>query len=159
MKITKIDLLYCDPVEGGWRPSLCRIYTDEGIYGDGEVALSYGGASQAAFAMLKDMANRLIGMNPLDHEVIWQKLYQGCFWSYNGGPIVFGGISAFDIALWDIKGKVYGQPLYRLLGGKTQRYPESLCKPAAKWLGYWKKNSKNTSRLRASGRNCSRKGI
>ena len=46
MKITKIDLLYCDPVEGGWRPSLCRIYTDEGIYGDGEVALSYGGASQ-----------------------------------------------------------------------------------------------------------------
>ena len=74
MKITKIDLLYCDPVEGGWRPSLCRIYTDEGIYGDGEVALSYGGASQAAFAMLKDMANRLIGMNPLDHEVIWQKL-------------------------------------------------------------------------------------
>ena len=40
MKITKIDLLYCDPVEGGWRPSLCRIYTDEGIYGDGEVALS-----------------------------------------------------------------------------------------------------------------------
>ena len=68
--------------------------------------------------MLKDMANRLIGMNPLDHEVIWQKLYQGCFWSYNGGPIVFGGISAFDIALWDIKGKVYGQPLYRLLGGK-----------------------------------------
>ena len=118
MKITKIDLLYCDPVEGGWRPSLCRIYTDEGIYGDGEVALSYGGASQAAFAMLKDMANRLIGMNPLDHEVIWQKLYQGCFWSYNGGPIVFGGISAFDIALWDIKGKVYGQPLYRLLGGK-----------------------------------------
>ncbi len=77
MKITKIDLLYCDPVEGGWRPSLCRIYTDEGIYGDGEVALSYGGASQAAFAMLKDMANRLIGMNPLDHEVIWQKLYQG----------------------------------------------------------------------------------
>ena len=47
----KIDLLYCDPVEGGWRPSLCRIYTDEGIYGDGEVALSYGGASQAAFAM------------------------------------------------------------------------------------------------------------
>lgn len=77
MKITKIDLLYCDPVEGGWRPSLCRIYTDEGIYGDGEVALSYGGASQAAFAMLKDMANRLIGMNPLDYEVIWQKLYQG----------------------------------------------------------------------------------
>ena len=92
-EINKIDLLYCDPVEGGWRPSLCRIYTDEGIYGDGEVALSYGGASQAAFAMLKDMANRLIGMNPLDHEVIWQKLYQGCFWSYNGGPIVFGGIS------------------------------------------------------------------
>ena len=46
MKITKIDLLYSDPVEDNWRPSFCRIYTDRGIYVDGEVALSYGGAQK-----------------------------------------------------------------------------------------------------------------
>ena len=47
-------------------PPLCRVYTDEGIYGDGEVALSYGGASRAAFGMLQDLARHLIGMNPLE---------------------------------------------------------------------------------------------
>lgn len=118
MKITKIDLLLSNPVEDGWTPPLCRVYTDEGIYGDGEVALSYGGAARAAFGMLQDLAGRLIGMNPLEHEVVWQTLYQKCFWGRNGGPIVFGGISAFDIALWDIKGKAYGAPVYELLGGK-----------------------------------------
>ena len=47
-------------------PPLCRVYTDEGIYGDGEVVLSYGGASRAAFGMLQDLARHLIGMNPLE---------------------------------------------------------------------------------------------
>ena len=42
MKIVKIDLLYSAPVEDGWRPSFCRIYTDTGLYGDGEVALPMG---------------------------------------------------------------------------------------------------------------------
>lgn len=120
MKITKIDLLYSDPVEDGWRPLFCRIYTDAGIYGDGEAALSYGGISHAAFGMLQDMAPLLIGMDPLEHEVIWDKLYHQCFWGLNGGPVVFAGISAFDLALWDIKGKAYHAPLHQLLGGKLR---------------------------------------
>lgn len=120
MKIAKIELLYAQPVEGGWRPLFCRIHTDEGIYGDGEAALSYGGISHAAIGMMKDMAKLLIGMNPLEHEVLWERLYRGCFWGLNGGPVVFGAISAFDIALWDIKGKVYHAPLYQLLGGKMR---------------------------------------
>jgi len=118
MKITKIDLLYSQPVEDDWRPIFCRIYTDEGLYGDGESALSYGGISQAAFGMLRDMAGIIIGMNPLDHELIWNRLYRECFWGVNGGPAVYAAISCFDIAVWDIKGKAYGQPVYRLLGGK-----------------------------------------
>ena len=68
MKITKIDLLYGDPVEDNWRPSFCRIYTDSGIYGDGEVALSYGGAKEAAFAEMKELAPMLIGMNPCSRK-------------------------------------------------------------------------------------------
>ena len=120
MKITKINLLYCDPVEDGWRPSFCRIYTDQGIYGDGEIALSYADVTQSAFTILKDFAGMLIGMDPLQHEVIWQKLYRQSFFGLNGGPITFGGISAFDVALWDIKGKAYNAPLHQLLGGKQR---------------------------------------
>ena len=62
--------------------------------------------------MLQDLARRLIGLNPLEHEAVWQKLYRDCFWGRNGGPVVFGGISALDIALWDIKGKAYGAPVH-----------------------------------------------
>lgn len=111
MKITKVDVLRAYPNENSWHPVLIRVHTDEGIYGDGEVALGYGNASKAAFSMVEEMAGKIIGMNPLQHEVIWQKLYrEACFWGINGGPIVFGGISAIDIALWDIKGKVIRLP-------------------------------------------------
>lgn len=57
MKITKIDLLYCRSGRRGLETIFMPYIHRRGIYGDGEVALSYGGASQAAFAMLKDMAN------------------------------------------------------------------------------------------------------
>ena len=122
MKITKVDVfLEKEPQEHpGWRPVLCRIYTDKGIYGDGEAALAYGIAAPAAFGMIRDLAKLIIGMDPLDNEVIWDKLYKTTFWGQNGGPVVFAGISAIDIALWDIKGKYYNEPIYKLLGGKRR---------------------------------------
>ena len=123
MKITKIDVMLVNldcPDNVGWEPIVCRVYTDEGIYGDGEAALAYGRASRAAFGMIQDLAGLLIGRDPLDHEVIWEKLYKSIFWGQNGGPVVFAGISALDIALWDIKGKFFGVPIYKLLGGKMR---------------------------------------
>ena len=112
------------PVEqfkkGTWCPILCRVYTDEGIYGDGEAALAYGNAQNAAFGMVKDLAKLVIGMDPLDNEVIWDKLYKTTFWGQGGGPVVNAGISAIDIALWDIKGKYFNVPVYKLLGGKRR---------------------------------------
>jgi len=125
MKITKIDIFMEDlPVEqfkkGTWCPILCRVYTDEGIYGDGEAALAYGNAQNAAFGMVKDLAQLVIGMDPLDNEVIWDKLYKTTFWGQGGGPVVNAGISAIDIALWDIKGKYFNVPVYKLLGGKRR---------------------------------------
>lgn len=121
MKITKVDVMQVTG-EGfpPWRPIVCRIYTDEGIYGDGEAALAYGVASSGAFGMVKDLAKLIIGMDPLDNEVIWDKLYKTTFWGQNGGPVVFAGISALDIALWDIKGKYFKVPVYKLLGGKKR---------------------------------------
>ena len=121
MKITQIDIMTPHIQENPmWRPILCRIHTDEGIYGDGEAALAYGIASPAAAGMIRDLATLIIGMDPLDSEVIWDKLYKSTFWGQNGGPVVFAGISALDIALWDIKGKAFNVPVYKLLGGKRR---------------------------------------
>jgi L-alanine-DL-glutamate epimerase-like enolase superfamily enzyme len=61
----------------------------------------------------------LIGADPMKIEKIWDKMFQNTFWAKGGGPVVFGGMSAIDIACWDIKGKAFGQPIYQLLGGKT----------------------------------------
>lgn len=120
MKITKVDVMQVKTPNPNWRPIICRIHTDEGIYGDGEAALAYGIGAPAAFGMIKDLSKLIIGMNPLDNEVIWDKLYKETFWGQNGGPVVFAGISALDIALWDIKGKYFNVPVYQLLGGKKR---------------------------------------
>lgn len=123
MKITKIDVLLVEdrPADNpGWRPILCRVYTDEGIYGDGEAALAYGTGALAAYGMIQDFARMIIGMDPLEHEVIWERMYKASFWGQNGGPVVFAGISALDTALWDIKGKYFQAPVYKLLGGKMR---------------------------------------
>ena len=123
MKITKVDAIQIEDKpadQPGWRPIVCRVYTDTGLYGDGEAAIAYGVGSTAAYGMIQDLAKLIIGMNPLDTEVIWEKLYKSTFWAQNGGPIVFAGISALDIALWDIKGKYFNVPVYQLLGGKMR---------------------------------------
>ena len=122
MKITKVDVLHLKTnlKNGHWRPIVCRIYTDEGIYGDGEAALAYGESQIAAFGIVQNFAKLIIGMDPLQHEVIWDKLYRTTFWGQNGGPVILAGISAIDIALWDIKGKYYNAPIYELLGGKRR---------------------------------------
>jgi L-alanine-DL-glutamate epimerase-like enolase superfamily enzyme len=121
MKIAKVDVMMVKIEKmPKLRPIICRIFTDEGIYGDGEAALAYGIAAPAAFGMIQDLAKLIIGMDPLDNEVIWDKLYKSTFWGQNGGPVVFAGISALDIALWDIKGKYFNVPVYKLLGGKRR---------------------------------------
>ena len=56
---------------------MCRVNTDEGIYGYGEAAMAYGVGASAAFGMIKDLAANIIGMDPLENEVIWDKLYKG----------------------------------------------------------------------------------
>jgi hypothetical protein len=88
LKITKIDVFQVSsPDNPVWRPVLCRVYTDKGIYGDGEAAMAYGVASAGAFGMVQELANLVIGMNPLENEVIWQKMYRSTFWGQNGGGV------------------------------------------------------------------------
>lgn len=123
MKITNVEAFVlgsnpCEENPYGWRPIGCRIHTDEGIFGDGEAAICYGYGAPAAYGMIRDLAKKLIGLDPLNIDAIWDMMYNTTFWGQNGGPIIFAGISAIDIALWDIKGKFYNAPLYMLLGGK-----------------------------------------
>jgi len=70
--------------------------------------------------MVKHLAGRfLIGADPFRAEQLWDEMYRRTFWAQGGGPVVFGGMSAIDEALWDIKGKALGVPVYELLGGRV----------------------------------------
>ena len=120
MKITSIDIFKAivESPTPGWFPICVRVNTDEGICGWGESGIPVMSGRDATMTMISEIAPFILGMDPLDHEVIWQKLYNGSYWAYGGGPIPFAAISALDIALWDIKGKATNLPVYKLLGGK-----------------------------------------
>jgi galactonate dehydratase len=120
MKITQVDVYLLDAGEqrANRIPIVCRVHTDEGIYGDGEAGIAYISGQLAAYGMVVDLAKRIIGKDPMQIEKIWENLLKTTFWGQSTGPIINAGISAIDIALWDIKGKALGVPVYQLLGGK-----------------------------------------
>jgi galactonate dehydratase len=124
MKITSIDVMQvpsgnAGSKRGAWSPVVVRVNTDEGISGFGEAGLAYGKGWRAGFGIVQDFAEAIIGEDPMKIEKIWETLFRKTFWGMGGGTIVNAGISAIDIALWDIKGKALGVPVYELLGGKT----------------------------------------
>ncbi len=125
MTITSVDIIKptmaSERASDGtrWNPTFIRVNTDAGISGFGEIGLAYSDAIDAAFGILKDFCSIIIGMDPLKSEKIWNTLLRNTFWGQGGGGVVFGGISAIDIALWDIKGKYFNAPVYQLLGGRT----------------------------------------
>lgn len=120
MKITKVDVYMLDAgaQRASRRPIVCRIHTDEGIYGDGEAGIAYGVGAPAAFGMVEDLARMIIGRDPFQVEAIWEHMFRHTFWLQGGGGVEFAGVSAIDIALMDIKGKALGVPIYELIGGK-----------------------------------------
>lgn len=94
-----------------------KIETDEGVYGLGDATLN--GRELAVASYLADhVAPCLIGRDAHRIEDIWQYLYKGAYW--RRGPVTMAAIAAVDTALWDIKGKIAGLPLYQLLGGATR---------------------------------------
>jgi galactonate dehydratase len=114
MKITEVKTF---PVFYGSRNYLfVKIETDEGIYGVGEFGITW--KEQAGVGAIRHMTSDLIGRDPLNIEYIWQILFRGDF--FPGGRIQMAAQSAIDIALWDIKGKALGQPVYMLLGGRLR---------------------------------------
>ena len=111
MKIQQIELFQVPP-----RWLFVKITTDTGIVGWGEPVVE--GKAATVQTAVEEMGDFLIGKDPGNIEDLWQTLYRGGF--YRGGPILTSAISGIEQALWDIKGKHLGVPIYELLGGPVR---------------------------------------
>jgi len=130
MKITDLKVWVTSPEPGGRSFVFLRIDTDEGISGIGEATSSGGGGSLIVGKMLEflksstveqDFRETLLGENPEHIDRIWHKLYRIFTGGGGAGGFVTTMLSGVDIALWDIKGKSCGKPIYEILGGAPIR--------------------------------------
>ena len=114
MKIERIQIIVTCP---GRNFITVKVFTDDGLYGLGDATLN--GRELAVKAYLEEhVIPCLIGRDPRNIEDIWQYLYRGAYW--RRGPVTMTAIAGIDMALWDIKGKLAGMPVYQLLGGKSR---------------------------------------
>src|SRR6187399_3187982 len=114
MRITDAAVIVCSP---GRNFVTLKITTEDGVYGLGDATLN--GRELAVASYLTDhLVPLLIGRDARRIEDTWQYLYKGAYW--RRGPVTMTAISAVDTALWDIKGKVLGVPVYDLLGGRSR---------------------------------------
>lgn len=111
MKITNVK--HYLTMDGGSNATFVQIDTDAGITGYGEATNHF--LPQTSLGALKDLTPYLIGEDPERIAYLWQACFRRRF--YRGGPATGAAVSAIDMALWDIKGKAYGVPVYQLLGG------------------------------------------
>jgi len=111
LKITKLETFLVKP-----RWLFLKVHTNAGIVGLGE-PITEGRAKTCAMAV-EEIAPYLVGKDPRQVVHHWQAIYRHAF--YRGGPILTSALSGIDQALWDIKGKALGVPVYELLGGPTR---------------------------------------
>lgn len=114
MKITGTKIIVSSP---GRNYVTLKIETDEGLYGLGDATLN--GRELAVAAYLREhLCPMLEGRDPSAIEDTWQLFYRGAYW--RRGPVTMAAIAAIDVALWDIKGKALGTPVWNLLGGRCR---------------------------------------
>ena len=114
MKITDIRTFCMRGVERNWL--FVKVETDTDLHGWGEASLEQ--KDQTVIAAISEMKHHLIGQDPTRIEHCWQWLYRQGFW--RGGVVLNTAISGIDQALWDLTGKAYGVPVYKLLGGAVR---------------------------------------
>ena len=115
MKITALKTFVCNAYRTNW--VFVKIYTDvDGLHGVGEATLEY--KEKTVVQACHDLESLLIGKDPHRIEEFWHSAYRDAYW--RGGAVLMSAISAIDMALWDIKGKDLGVPIYQLLGGKVR---------------------------------------
>ena len=111
IKITKLETFLVKP-----RWLFLKIHTDAGITGLGEPLVE--GRARTVATAIEEIAPYLVGKDPRAVVQHWQAIYRHAF--YRGGPVLTSALSGIDQALWDIKGKALGVPVYELLGGPTR---------------------------------------
>jgi galactonate dehydratase len=112
IKITKLEIIPVNTL----RTIFVRMHTNAGITGIGEGTVE--GRISTVMAAIKELEEYLIGKDPRKPAFHWQAIYRHAF--YRGSIILTSALSAVDIAMWDIKGKALGVPVYELLGGPTR---------------------------------------
>jgi L-alanine-DL-glutamate epimerase-like enolase superfamily enzyme len=125
-KVTPVSVSYPEPNDNNNMRylTLCRIETTDGVVGWGESISQFPEAARATEVLIEGLVPLLVDQNPLDNMELWRRIKQHSWWyGYQGGIASFA-LSAIDIALWDLKGKLLGQSLVTLLGGaRRDRLP------------------------------------
>jgi galactonate dehydratase len=120
MKITGVQPWLIHSKASYWGEFLfVEVNTDEGITGWGEITTTTFIANRALTAMLREIGKMLVGEDPMRIEELWHRLFRGFTYMGSRGAAV-ECVSAIDIALWDIRGKSLGKPIYELLGGPVR---------------------------------------
>ena len=114
MKITDVKTFVVDCFRTNW--VFVKVQTDEGIDGVGEATLEY--KEDALVGAINHAREAILGLDPMNVEAIAKNLYRDAYW--RGGAVLMSAISGIEMALWDIKGKALGVPVYQLLGGKMR---------------------------------------
>ena len=129
-----------------WRSWLfVMVTTDEGLVGWGEGSTS--DRSEAVAGAIGHFTPRLLGRDSEHIELIWRDLFTG----WRGGPIVNSAIAAVDGALWDLKGKRYGVPVWKLLGGPIRRRVRVYAGGISRWLDSVDSHRQGTAEVIAAG--------
>ena len=121
-RVEAFPLRYAEPNNNGKirHITLVRLETAGGAVGWGEAITGTDDASLAMKVIVdRGFAPRLIGRDPRDVEAVWSEFRETTYWTGNGGIVTFA-ISAIDMAMWDLAGRIAGLPLHRLLGGKRR---------------------------------------
>ncbi len=114
MKVTGIKTFICHAFRTNW--VFVKVMTDSGIYGVGEATLEM--RELTVVEAIKELERYLVGRDPHDIEAFWHDAHRDSYW--RGGPVLLSALSGVEMALWDIKGKDLGVPVYKLLGGKVR---------------------------------------
>lgn len=117
--VTPVSVSYPEPNDNNNTRylTLCRIEADDGTLGWGESITQFPESTRATEQLIAGWAPLLVGQDPLANLELWRRVKRHSWWyGYQGGIASFA-LSAIDIALWDLKGKILGQPLVKLLGG------------------------------------------
>jgi galactonate dehydratase len=148
LRITKLETMLVQP-----RWLFLKMHTDAGIVGWGEPILE--GRAKTCATAVSEIAPYLVGKDPRAVVHHWQAIYRHAF--YRGGPILTSALSGIEQALWDIKGKALGVPVYELLGGPTRdrvrvyahvrNDPEMLRQRKAQGFTAFKTNVRNSTSL------------